>query len=321
LSDLDTASRRAAAFLLASHDTDGGWRDFNLYKGVATSWTTAYVAGALASAADVDDRIPEACAAAARFLRRNREPGGGWAYNARCMADADTTALALIFLARLTPAPSLKDVAVLASFQRAGGGFATYKHLPASHPWAAAHAEVTATALRALSLFLTADHAILRTGRAWLTRQAQDRDPTAYWWTTPGYLRLELARLGLTSDKELAATRADAYPFPAALALERSVLLDERRATINGAVEALIGRQSSDGSWPSEPILLVPSPTARVGSPAARDGLAHADQRRIFTTATVLSALTAARHDLAAGGRSTGGRSARPLKRPSAAPL
>jgi hypothetical protein len=62
-----------------------------------------------------------------------------------------------------------------------------------------------------------------------------------------------------------------------------------------GAIGALVGRQLADGSWPSEPMLLVPGPAAKVGSAAARAGPAHADERRTFTTATVLSALNAAR--------------------------
>jgi hypothetical protein len=295
LTGLGAASHRAAEFLLARQDADGGWRDFNLYKGVATSWTTAYVASSLTGAVDLDDRIPAATEAAARFLRHHREPVGGWAYNARCTADADTTAIALNFLAERMPASNLKDVAVLASFQRADGGFATYGHLPATHPWAASHAEVTATALRALARYLAADHAILLAGREWLARQATNPEAAVYWWTTPAYLGLELARLGLPMGDGVATPCADSGPFASALDLERSILSGAGRAATAAAAEALIGRQLADGSWPSAPILLVPDPAARVGSAAARAGPANADQRQTFTTATVLSALNAVR--------------------------
>jgi len=295
LTGLGAASHRAAEFLLTRQDADGGWRDFNLYKGMSTSWTTAYVASSLTGAADLDGRIPAAAEAAARFLRHHREPGGGWAYNARCMADADTTAIALNFLAERTPPPNLKDVAVLASFQRSDGGFATYGHLPLTHPWAASHAEVTATALRALAHFLPADHAILPAGREWLTREATDLDAAVYWWTTPAYLGLELARLGLPRRDWLARPCTDGAPFAVALALERAILSGAERVVTTAVAESLIARQLADGSWPSAPMLLVPDPHARVGSAAARAGPANADQRRTFTTATVLSALNALR--------------------------
>ncbi len=295
MTGLGAASHRAAEFLLARQDADGGWRDFNLYKGAATSWTTAYIASALAGAVDLDDRIPAATEAAAWFLRHHREPSGGWAYNARCMADADTTAITLNFLAERTPAPNLKDLAVLASFQRPDGGFATYGHLPATHPWAAGHAEVTATALRVLARFLAADHAVLRAGWEWLARETADPETAVYWWTTPAYLGLELARLGLPLGERWPTPCEHTSPFAAALTLEWSILLGAGRTATAAAAQALIRQQLADGSWPSAPVLLVPGPAARVGSAAARAGPGNADQRRTFTTATVLSALNAAR--------------------------
>ena len=300
MSELGEASRRAAAFLLGSQDADGGWRDFNLYKGIATSWTTAHVATALAAAVGLDDRIPAASEAAAGFLSRHREASGGWAYNARCMADADSTALALIFLTGRVPRPNLKDVAVLASFQRADGGFATYRHLPATHPWGASHAEVTPTALRALAPFLAEDHAILRSGRDWLARHA-GRDEAVYWWTTPEYLRLEMARLGAPMARGSADIPCGEV-FSTALAIERSILAGGPKHVV--AVRYLLERQCADGSWPSTPILLVPDPNARPGSAAARTGHGYADQNRTFTTATVLSALNVARSSRGAAGSS-----------------
>jgi hypothetical protein len=281
---------RGAAFLLTGQDVDGGWRDFDLKPGVATAWTTAYVAARVADLTDVAPKAAPAVEAAAEFLRAHREPGGGWAYNRRCPPDADSTALALLFLAGREPAPRLKDAAVLAAFQESGGGFATYRPWRADHAWARPHAEVTATALRALTVFLPPDHAILRTGRDWLARRAVHLGDAAYWWVTPAYLALELARLGAPDADAEGGDRGATDAFSSALILERSVLRGAAPAAIDAAAGELIARQGSDGSWPSDPILRVPDPARR------GPGSIHADQNRLFTTATVVSALNAARH-------------------------
>jgi hypothetical protein len=227
------------------------------------------------------------------------------------MADADSTALALLFLAAQGATTRLKDAAVLASFQRADGGFATYRHLPPDHPWSAAHAEVTPTAVRALAMFLPDDHAILRAGRDWLARQAARPDAAAYWWTTPAYYALELARLDLPSRPHRVGRPGEAGVFATSLALERSVLVGENPLALEAQVEALLDRQLADGSWPSAAILRVPGPAAQPGSASSRAAPPNADQRRIFTTATAVSALNAVRRV----------RAARPHPRPLRTPL
>ena len=280
---------RGAAFLLNGQDADGGWRDFNLRPGVSTSWTTAYVAARVETLTDLVPAAAAAADAAARFLRDSRVAGGGWAYNARCPPDADSTALALLFLGRREPRPSLKDVAVLAAFQHPDGGFATYRAWRADHGWARPHAEVTATALRALALFLPSDHWVPRRGLTWLAGQAARPEQATYWWATGAYLKLELARLGFAIADDAAADADTAGVFARALELERAVLSGVGRQAIAATAQSLIARQCADGGWPSEPILRLPDPAG------AHAGSTHADQNRLFTTATALSALNAAR--------------------------
>ena len=286
---------RGAAFLLNGQDADGGWRDFDLRPGVSTSWTTAYVAARVADLADIVPAAATAAAAGERFLWSNRKAGGGWAYNARCPADADSTALALLFLGRRAPPRGLKDAAVLAAFQHPDGGFATYRPWRADHGWARPHAEVTATALRALALFLPSDHWVRRCGLAWLVGRAAQPAPATYWWATGAYLKLELARLGLAVAGEAAADADNAGAFASALDLERAVLSGAGPGAIESATQNLIARQCADGGWPSEPILRLPDPAAAPEAADARADSLHADQNRLFTTATALSALKAAR--------------------------
>ena len=280
MSSLSQVLSRAVRFLLDRQDREGGWRDFDLAPGVATSWTTAYVAARIEAAKRLEPEAGAAADRAARFLSRSREPGGGWAYNARCPADANSTALALLFLAGRDPAPRLKDAAVLAAFQTQDGGFATYRPWRVDHPWAEPAAEVTATALRALGMFLPASHSILERGRAWLAGRVAQGDG-GYWWTTPAYLDLELTRLGVAPpDRMRNALPADAFTL--ALHLEIAALRGRRSDPA-----PLIAMQQSDGGWPSHPTLRLPD---RIGAPGPS---LHADQRRLFTTATALSALLA----------------------------
>jgi Prenyltransferase and squalene oxidase repeat len=279
------ARDRAAGFLLAQQRLDGAWRDFHLARGVSTSWVTAYVGLRLAPLAATRPEIELALAAAARFLRRHREAEGGWGYNRQCRTDADSTANALLFLATRPEPVDPADVAALAKFQRPEGGFATYRHLDPARPWSQPSAEVTPAALRALSRFLAPDHAILARARVWLEQTIAQTDWRPYWWTTPHYLRAELAHFGM----RLTAPPPDGV-FAEALALEA----DLRLGLAPGSLAGLLERQAADGGWPSAPILRAPGPHIAPGSEEVESAPAYADQDRIFTTATVLGALNLA---------------------------
>jgi len=255
-------------FLLSRQDADGAWRDFPMPPGLACCWTTAYVLSRVREAAAI-----AACDARAALddgvahLRRHAR-ADGWGFNLDCPPDADSTAHALMAL----PCPEAKHAAALARFFLPEGGARTYLWPPSGHPWSGPHADVTATALRALRAWLRDDHALLRAGLAW--RSAQD---AAFWWTTPRYLELEKVRLGLTPAPSSAGPTS---AFEAALALECALLTGAE-----APFEALIGRQLSDGSWEGAATLRLP------GVNGAKTRL-YADQERLFTTATVLSALT-----------------------------
>jgi hypothetical protein len=284
--DVTAALEASLRFLLARQDSDGAWRDFRLPSvGRAESWTTAYIALRVEQAAQVAHQpVKAATTAAAAFLRRNCAPRGGWAYNVTCPADADSTAHALLFL-RAAP---LKHVAALARFQSPGGGLRTYLWPAPGHGWGNAHPEVTATALRALLPWLGPEHGIVRAGMAWL-HAAAELEAGAYWWEAPDYLALEMSRLRSTLPEPPTAPgirTAPAAVFGAALALERAVLLTEPPCELAERAAALLERQGADGSWPRGAILRLPDP--------AGGGMKlFEDEQRLFTTATVVSALAA----------------------------
>lgn len=280
-----TAARaigRGLDFLAARQDRDGAWRDFDLPNvGVADAWTTAYVARCVRKAAHaVRHQDGLAVEAAAQFLQRNRSQQGGWSYNARCPPDADSTAQALLLLGRTHP----RDAAALARFQGPDGGFRTYLWPRDDHPWAQSQPEVTATALRALLPWLTPQHRIMRRGFHWL-RASPMRDVRSYWWTSSTYTELELLRLRMPPARTRSVVCTPVTSFEAALALECAILSQASRCECEAACAALVAQQCDDGGWPAGRILRLPDFSATNRPP-------FEDERRLFTTATVLSALS-----------------------------
>lgn len=273
---------RGLDFLAARQDRDGAWRDFDLPRvGVADSWTTAYVARCVRKAADaITHRGGLAVEAAAGFLHRNRCRHGGWSYNATCPPDADSTAQALLLLGQTHP----RDASALARFQAPDGGFRTYLWPRDDHPWAQSQPEVTATALRALLPWLTPQHGIIQRGFHWL-RQATTDGARSYWWTSGAYTELEILRLRMSGAPASPDARTPASTsFGEALALECATLSGVSRHECEAACAALLARQCADGGWPAGRILKVPDFSVT-------DAPAFEDERRLFTTATVVSAL------------------------------
>ncbi len=299
------ASVRAALaagveFVLARQEADGAWRDFRLAPGLSDAWVTAYVAGRLFRIAHICPlpRHEPALASATRFLREARHPGGGWGFNETCEVDCDSTAHAVLFLHDLGAPKHLADYARLARFQRADGGFATFRRADRADGWGRSHPEVTATALRALRGVLAADHDALARGAAYLrARGAEPSRLSSYWWTGSGYMARELAALARDLPAVSPPRRISAAPrtvaatcFDQALRLEATVLLGG--ATDTAAAERLAQRQSLDGGWPSGPILRVTDPGSRaIGDERFHASYVARDERRLFTTITVAAAL------------------------------
>lgn len=137
-------------------------------------------------------------------------------------------------------------------------------------------------------------------------RHAQRLDGTwrGYWWESDAYttaLAAEaLAATGDTADAACVARAAEAAgdcldraaaddtlrarPFEAALAL-RTLLLRSEAAPgrVGQARDVLLGAQFADGSWLGSAALSIPNKRGEIVSAL--------DNRRCFTTATVLTAL------------------------------
>ncbi len=301
---LDEPVENAASFVVAAQDADGAWRDFQLKPGRSEAWVTAYVGASLlrvAGALRCVDAAP-ALAGARSFINAARDPRGGWGYNTRCAPDADSTARAILFLRAIGDEVPLRDYAALAKFQLDSGDFATYRASEGRPGWCAGHPDVTVVALRALSGVLPAGHVILRKGRARLAAYVRETSSTAaYWWPSPLYLANELLRLQREDGgaPRFALSRCDLSSgvscFHEALALEIAVLLEMGAARRGAISRRLAARQNADGSWPSAPILRITDPlSSALGDRRFRQSEIASDDRRIFTTATVMAALHAA---------------------------
>jgi hypothetical protein len=303
---VDEQFERAASFLLAAQSPDGAWRDFNLKPGRSEAWTTSYAGASLAhvAAAVSGVDVAPALAAARAFIDAARHPRGGWGYNSRCDPDADSTARAILFLRALGDAVPLHDYAALAKFQLESGDFSTYRAFAGRPGWCAGHPDVTVVALRALLEALPPGHVILRRGRARLARYVRETSNTlSYWWPSPLYMAKELLLLqredaaGFHLLLPRSSATSGASCFDAALALEIAVLRGARQDNAQANARRLASRQNSDGSWPSSPLLRITDPlSTQPGDRRFRASEIASDDRRIFTTATVMSALHAAAH-------------------------
>ncbi|MES2298239.1 MAG: hypothetical protein V4582_14430 [Pseudomonadota bacterium] len=293
---------RAALAFLIGRQQQGVWSDYALPVGVADQWITAYVLWMLAGLPQtlgggaLQRAIDDACAS----LLEVADTDGAWGYNGSTGADADSTSIAVLALrAHARPLPA-QALAFLAACRAAGGGMGTYpgSSMPGG-AWAEASCEVSAVAMMALNAArVDGDQATLRT---YLARHRQsDGMWPAYWWHTPlypTYLALLADPGALNGADVLGATLERFEPigaFETALLLLccQPLRLNARAATLKRRLLAL---QLADGSWEASALLRLTDPTVRAPAAVIAAGTSYLDQQRVFTTATVVAALIAAR--------------------------
>jgi sporulenol synthase len=299
----ERGARLASHFLRLAQDQDGAWRDFHLMPGRAESWTTAYIAARVSQAQRLWPQLlmDECLRRAARFLSASRQRAG-WAYNQRCDPDADTTAQVILFLTEAGEEVPLNDYAALARFQVTDGHFATYKPGVSWSGWGRGHADVTAVAMQAMGRILEPHHSVLQRAEHSLREHIRGAHASeSYWWLSRNYLARELLMLGRSykgaprmsfgSDNPV----HDGSSFDRGLALEVDLLSKGVSSRTQAGMSELLELQLKDGSWPIEPILRLTNPLAvDFDDPLFKKSTAFADDRRTFTTATVLGAIATA---------------------------
>lgn len=305
--DVAAAVEAATTFLIEARNQAGWWLDYDGFsEGPADEWVTAYVAHALRDSARTDAR--DAAARAWQLLDARARLGWGW--NFLQPADADSTIWGLRLAAALgrgDTQAAREATAFLRQHLDADGGLATYRRDiyarwsdgKAVNPhWYNAHACVTAAAAH-LPEMGPGPLAYLRTA------QQADGVWRGYWWQSDRYttaLAAEaLAATGNVEDanrvqRAVAATRGwldregcaemlSEHPFEAAWAL-RTLLLTPTDGWnhIARLAEHMLRAQNEDGTWTASAALAIPN---RQG-----DIVQAIDNRRCFTTATVLTALS-----------------------------
>ena len=291
------AISRGLEFLRHQQHVDGYWSDWHLPPGESTMWSTAYVGARVSTLAPpIRASIDANLVRAQRWLRISEFAGGGWGYGPNTGPDADSTALAMLFLGEAAGEQRLLR------YQRADGGFATYHHAASFGSWVESHADVTATVLLALSQMPLTTHADIAQAVAYLReQQGPDGLWNSFWWTSPLYpteaalTYFDVAgepfeRRALETTLEQAAP---ASPFERALLVLCLLRLadDDQKATRH--TETLVHEQLRDGSWQSGPILRLTSRAIREPWRIADAGPLYRDVRRVFTTATAVAALGA----------------------------
>ncbi|MDB5868267.1 MAG: hypothetical protein JWP96_599 [Polaromonas sp.] len=297
---LSSVLERGLDYLRASQAGAGFWSDWQLPPGESRMWTTAYIGFRLSSLPPhCREGIDENLLRADAWLRASEFREGGWGYAEQTGPDADSTALALLFL-RARGYQGRAD-RQLAAYQQADGGFSTYRQDASFGAWVQSQPEVSATTLLALlpTPFARSER-MLAAMRYLKSSQRPDGLWNSYWWTSCLYAtQASLAFLDAAGERpDAARLTASLGRIPAPAAFESALLLmclallgKAGQPLAAAHARGLQAGQLPDGSWPSRPMLRL---TARsIGEPwlLPEAGPVFSDEKRLFTTATVLAAL------------------------------
>ncbi len=291
---------RAGIRFLLQNRTGDCWQDFNLPVGPASAWTTAYTLARLAGVPLFILPQEGACAIkrSLDWLVDQRRAQGGWGYNETVPEDADSTAWAVLALKRHQVDVPGSALELLRRCGTNDGWFTTYPpDAYGGSRWHVLAPDVSVLAMAAL-------------GDPW-DQSAEDRFSglcnangllPAYWWRSSIYttaIRLEMFPGSAPSPSMLAAlcsqdATGSLNSFDTALLLGCIARL--RQPAARRLACDLVRRQEPDGSWPSSAFLRLPPAHVRRPWETIDSGALYADRNRIFTTATVVAALSTHLH-------------------------
>lgn len=304
---------RSISWLLDAQSAEGWWTDFLLAPGRSDEWVTGYVAANLADARGVtgqDEAIETAIERAWSALagRSAARDGGGWAYNRFVPRDSDSTAWALRCALAAGRADDPQYARALDGFGEfvSGDGVATYgkadpirMFIGADEErsfagWTAPHACVTAAAAQVPQLRPVVLEALHR-------MQAPDGSWSSYWWASTAYASALACRAVEPTERkrvgEWGADQRTTSAFDLAGLLSISVDAGRSASERDARADELAQQQLPDGSFAGSALLRVPDPHQRRPEDVSQwtrggrvEGAEVVDDRRIFTTATAVSA-------------------------------
>jgi squalene cyclase len=297
-----------AAYILSLQDDDGSWVDWQLPPGESRPWTTAFVGYNLRFLPELLNlNVTPSIHAAARWLLRNTFDDGGWGYNELVGSDADSTAYAILLLSQSGEPIPESGYARLREFQTPDGGFSTYLPQDCLNSWGVSHPDVTPVALRALLTRYSRNEGFIQRGFDYVLRQRSTAGLwQSFWWesflySTDANLSLKNA-IGCflddpTTKESLARVRPN-KPFEIALQLSALILSGALpakpalRGLLDHCVQQLVDNQQADGSWRSGPILRLTNRDSYEPWRQEESGPLFSDPNRLFTSSTVLKALS-----------------------------
>jgi squalene-hopene/tetraprenyl-beta-curcumene cyclase len=294
--DLTDAVASGLDYILSQQGEDGAWTDWSLPPGPAPHWTTAHVGRCLSALPGPHPPpLEQALRRAADWLHTHRLPGGAWGYNDRVDPDADTTSLAVLFLTAQDRETGQGPIEFLRRAQRPDGGFSTFLPDRLTGAWGRSHAEITAISLLALRSVPGGIEALCaKKGLAWLRRhRREDGTWAAYWWTTPylatGLALSCLAAFGYGEDARFEVPwTIPGDTLQAAHLLSMTPQASPHREVLT---EQLRRAQNPDGSWAGRAALRIPPRDCAAPWNEPSLNPVYSDPHRLFTTATVVSAL------------------------------
>lgn len=325
---VSVALEHAVDWLLAARHQSGWWRDFFGTRFVDSSdeWVTAYVGDALAGVGR--DRARSAARDGLALLLTQHDRTSGWGYNVLLPPDGDGTTWTLRLARSLGEVEHERLAAgrhLLGDLTRPDGGVASYTEAAVTpldgilriggsyEGWCAPHLCITAPA----AVLGLSDSTL-----SYLARfQNDDGSWTGYWWDEDGYATAwAVQALAGSPDHRDAVSAAvawcagrigpdgavragaDAAPsaFATALALYamRAAGVDRTEDVAAAAGERaerwLLDSQLEDGSWEPSACLRVAQPDVRDPGVSPELIMYYIPDRGVWTTATVLAALSAA---------------------------
>jgi hypothetical protein len=327
------ALERGKRFLLANQGPDGLWREFLTPAGEASEWPTGFIATALYLSRAETTALERAAETLIAYQNDDGGWGYNEAVPTDADSTA-CVLLFLALMGHGGGTCSRAAACLVRHQRQENGGIATYREpgpirrfmgvgwWMRFHGWCSPHAEVTAMAGRAL-VALRPSNCRPEANAAWLyvrSRQRPDGSWGSYWWTSPHYATLQAVELAMSLGERDPVDRAAEWAIrwqaddggwsapgvttsAFATALSLSILLHARasRQRIEHATSRLIALQDDDGGWPQHPIMRIPLPgdmdpdrRRRIALGGLRRGIIVADQRRTFTSAACVAALTCA---------------------------
>ena len=301
---LDGALELSLNYILGRQRADGSWLDWDLPPGQSSIWTTAFVGYRLRNLPyHLRSRARESMRIASDWLLERMFPDGGWGYTEQTGSDADSTAIAILYL--LSENQTVPDVSYLClqKFQCPDGGFSTYQQSGEVGSWGAAHGDVTPTAILALLTKYGSQAESVKRGIEYIIKKRTSNGVwESFWWTSFIYSTESTLALinAIALDVDLRQTRETLLATQFKTSFERALLLASLvhlnpklyHSTAWRLVDQLLQGQEWNGSWKSDPSLRITRRDCfEPWKPGDPDTL-FADTNRLFTTSTAIDALS-----------------------------